>query len=93
MKTCNNCEKELSSITMSSADWERNEQRHERREKRHVWIHIILIFLLVLTNALWIWYESQFVETEEDILINADGSGNANYIGQDGDIYNGVDKN
>lgn len=58
----------------------------ERTIKR-LWIVIILlIVLLVGTNVAWIYYESSF----EDVVItqeNADGYNN--YIGNDGDIYNG----
>ena len=95
-KTCNNCNnepKEMTKVTMSSADWQRNEQRHERREKRHWILHIILVLLLVGSNIAWLTYESQFeeVETWEEIIVDAEDDGTANYIGQDGNIYNGED--
>jgi small-conductance mechanosensitive channel len=75
----------MSAVTMSSADFERHEQRHERREKRFIWIIGILIFLLVLTNALWIWYESQFeaVESWEQEVIQDTGEGNNQFVGRD----------
>lgn len=38
------------------------------------------------TNAFWIFYISQY--NFESYEISTDGGGNANYIGQDGDIYN-----
>ena len=62
--------------------------RFERINKR-LWITVILlIILLVGTNAGWIWYESQFIEqTIEVTQENADGYNN--YIGNDGDINNG----
>ena len=60
--------------------------RHMRTNKRLWVLCILLIVLLVGTNAMWIWYESQFV----DIEITQEGeNGNNNYIGNDGDIYNG----
>ena len=52
---------------------------------------IILVILLVGTNAAWLWYESQFenvVETEK-IVVESEADGVANYIGRDGSIYNG----
>jgi hypothetical protein len=54
-----------------------------------------LIILLVLTNALWIWYESQFETSEsyEEVIVDANDGGNANYIGNDGDINNGTNSN
>ena len=94
-KTCNGCgETNITTVSMSSADWQRNEQRHERREKRLVWLIVLLIVLLVGSNIGWLVYESQFVETEttkENIVVDADENGVANYIGNDGDIINGKD--
>lgn len=78
MKTCNNCgteKKEMTMVSMSSADWQRNEQRHERREKRYIWIIVLLIVLLVGSNIGWLVYENSF----EDIVItqeNDDGYNN-----------------
>jgi hypothetical protein len=99
-KTCNGCGTEKSAmamVTMSSADWQRNEQRHERREKRYIGLIVLLIVLLVGSNAAWLAYEIQFetVESiiEEDIVVDADSNGTANYIGNDGNIYNGEDNN
>ena len=96
MKTCNNCNnepKEMTKVTMSSADWQRNEQRHEKREKRHWILEIILVALLVFSNIAWIIYEAQFetVETiteEYDIEQDAEG-GNNNSIINGGSIVNG----
>ena len=92
-KICNSCGDNLTKITMSSASFEAMENRHERREKRLIGLIAFLIALLVATNVGWLIYESQFevVETtvDEDININSDDGGNANYIGNDGDIING----
>lgn len=93
-KTCNGCN-DTTKVTMSSADWQKNEQRHENREKRYIGVIVLLIVLLVATNIGWLIYESQFetVETitQEEIIVDAQDSGIANYIGQDGNIYNGED--
>lgn len=64
--------------------------RMERTIKRLWILCIMLIILFVGTNGYWIWYESQF----EDIVVtqeNADGYNN--YVGNDGDIYNGEANN
>ena len=59
---------------------------------KRLWILcLVLVFLLVGTNALWIWYESQFayIETTESIDqdIDADmGDGDFTIIGM-GDNY------
>lgn len=68
--------------------------RMERTIKR-IWIALILVIcLLVATNAAWIWYESQWeiVETWQEVEQEADGDGSNNFIG--GNIYgatNGYD--
>ena len=64
--------------------------RLERVIKR-MWVLVLsLIILLFVSNAAWIWYESQFKE----IRIEQDnGSGYNNFIGNDGDIHNGETDN
>ncbi len=60
--------------------------RMERQIKR-LWITIlILIFLLVGSNCVWILYENQF-EDVEIVQENADGYNS--FIGNDGDIVYG----
>ena len=92
-KTYNGCgETNITTVSMSSADWQRNEQRHERREKRLVWVIVLLIVLLVGSNIGWLVYESQFetVETTEEYQIEQDAeSGNNNSIINGGEIVNG----
>ena len=62
--------------------------RLERSNKR-MWIAcIILIASLIISNAGWVYYESQFVETETTVEQEVDtGEGDATVIGV-GD-YNG----
>ena len=64
--------------------------RAERTAKR-LWITILLlIVLLVGTNAGWIWYQSQF----DDIAISQENEdGYNNFVGNDGDIFNGETDN
>jgi hypothetical protein len=97
-KKCDECKRcamndDMTNVIMSSADWQRNEQRHLRREKRFVAIIVLLIILLVGSNVGRMIYESQFedVVTTEEVVVDADDNGNANYIGQDGNVYNGED--
>ena len=60
--------------------------RLERVIKRLWVLALVLIVLLAASNAAWIWYESQF----EEVRIEQDNeSGYNNFIGNDGDIYNG----
>ena len=58
---------------------------------KRLWITILLlIVLLVGTNGMWIWYESQF----EDVAISQENEdGYNNFIGNDGDIFNGETDN
>lgn len=57
------------------------------RTIRRLWILlIVLVVLLVGSNALWIWYESQFEKVE---VTQENEDGYNSFIGNDGDIYNG----
>ena len=50
-------------------------------------IVIVCICLLFASNAAWLYVWMQY--DYESYEITADGDSNANYIGQDGNIYNG----
>ncbi len=57
------------------------------RTIRRLWILLILlVVLLVGSNALWIWYEAQFEKVE---VTQENEDGYNSFIGNDGDIYNG----
>lgn len=96
-KTCNGCGNEgaeMTKVTMSSADWQRSEQRHEKREKRHWILEIILVALLVFSNIAWVVYEAQFETVEESTVVEQENdNGDNNYIGNDGDINYGEAEN
>ena len=64
--------------------------RLERVIKRLWVLALVLIILLAASNAAWIWYESQF---EEVRIEQENESGYNNFIGNDGDIYNGETDN
>ena len=100
-KKCDECKRcaindDMTNVVMSSADWQRNEQRHLRREKRFVAIIVLLIILLVGSNMAWLIYENSF-ETVEEItettITQDNANGYNNYIGNDGDIVNGETDN
>lgn len=58
------------------------------RTIRRLWILlIVLVVLLVGSNALWIWNESQFEDVYTEITQENDRGFNS-YIGNDGDINN-----
>jgi len=79
-------------IIMSRIAFERMQSKDERNDRwRNITI-IVLIILLVVTNAMWLvaWNQYDYVDTEEySVDVDADDGGNANYIGNNGDIYNG----
>lgn len=64
--------------------------RAERHIRRLVIALIIAIIVIFATNVAWIWYISQYDFSTEEIIVGTEGEGNANYIGQDGDIANGI---
>lgn len=71
-------------VTVYEADAARAE-----RTNRRLWILcIILVVLLVASNIAWVVYENQFVDMTYEIEQDAK-NGTNNYIGNDGDIYNG----
>ena len=81
------------SLTIPFAAHESAMGRAERHIKSLVWVIVLLIVLLVGTNAGWLIYNSQFETVEEtttETTVTQDNaSGYNNYIGNDGDIVNG----
>lgn len=62
--------------------------RSERHIKR-LWIALIIAILIICaSNIAWLIYISQYDFESYDL--STEGGGNANYIGQDGGIYNGA---
>lgn len=58
------------------------------RQLRRLWIAILVaVIATVATNIAWLIYISQY--DFESYEVAADNDGVANYIGNDGDIYNG----
>lgn len=74
--------------------YETAQARNEKREKRYFAIILVLIVLLVGTNAAWLWYESQFetvtttIEAEQGDGINIVGGGDINYGTESEDFDN-----
>ena len=66
--------------------------RIERQIKR-LWIAVIIaVCLLFASNAAWLFCWIQHDYSSEEIVVEQDAQdgGNANYIGNDGDIVNGL---
>lgn len=67
--------------------------RMDRMAKR-LWVTVlVLIFLLVGSNGAWLWYESQWETVESWEITQENEDGINNYIGNDGDIFNGETDN
>lgn len=67
--------------------------KEDRQQRRMVYIIILLIALLVVTNVIWLvaWNQYDYVELDDySVDLESDKGGNANYIGEDGTIYNGT---
>lgn len=72
-------------------DMNKLDMSHKRVEKWLLGLTIAIFIALVGTNAYWIWYENQFVDS---VTVTQDTpNGNNNYIGRDGDITNGSSDN
>lgn len=76
-------------IIMSRIAFERMQAKDERNDKWRNIIIVILIIALLLTNGLWMWYESQYEYVESYTSVEADDDSDINYIGHNGDINNG----
>ena len=80
-------------IVMSRIAFERMQSKDEKNDRWRNIIIIILIVLLAATNGAWLiaWNQYDYSSTE---MVDIDGKeGNANYIGGNGEINNGTDKN
>ena len=91
-KTCNSCNTNDMAV-MPIAQHEKDQNRLMGIIKSLIAVIVILLVLFVGYIAFDKWRDSQYedvVETEE-IIVDAEDSGTANYIGNDGDIYNGKD--
>ena len=65
--------------------------RMERVIKRLIIVLIIVISMLFISNAVWLYAWLQYDYNTETETVNVDGKdGVANYIGNDGDINNGT---
>lgn len=82
---CNRANSELEKIPYIV--YEGAMARAERTAKRLIIALIIAVTLIFASNVIWLAYISQY--DFESYELSTEGGGNANYIGNDGDIYNG----
>lgn len=84
--------RELLNETMTRASHELDMARAERANKRQWIVILLLIVLLVGSNALWLYRESQFTDEVTTVTQDLDtGDGDAVVSGT-GDINYGTDK-
>ena len=77
-------------IIMSRYAFERMQTKDEKNDRWRNIIILVLIILLVVTNAMWLvaWNQYDYVDTYDVDLDSGEG-GDANYIGNNGDISYG----
>ena len=93
-KKCNHCGTDKNPATVPYVVHESAMARTERHIKALIWVIVLLIVLLVVTNVGWLIYNSQFDVVEESTTITQENTeGYNNYIGNDGDIVNGETNN
>ena len=90
MADCGNCKvKSAQAADVPYIVHEASMARSERTVKR-LWATIILLILLLVgSNAAWIWWNNQWETVQSWEITQENEDGNNNYIGNDGDIANG----
>ena len=90
MADCGNCKvKSAQAADVPYIVHEASMARSERTVKR-LWATIILLILLLVgSNAAWIWWNNQWETVESWEITQENEDGNNNYIGNDGDVVNG----
>lgn len=63
--------------------------KEDTQQKRLVVVMIILVVLLVVTNAMWLIAWNQYDYVDDYVEVDSGYGGDANYIGEDGEIYYG----
>lgn len=75
------------------AAYEGLQVRHERTVKRLIIAIIIIAIMMFASNMAWLyaWQSYDYESEETSVIVDSKDGGNANYIGNDGDITNGKD--
>lgn len=66
--------------------------RHERTIKRLFGLLVVAIALLFMSNIGWLLFFNSFDVTTEQVSLETENDGIANYIGASGVIRNDIDK-
>lgn len=88
--SCENCEikEEKMPESVPYMVYETAQARNERDKKRLLIALVVSVVLVFISNAIWLWAWMQYDYTSEEIIVDSNDGGNANYIGQNGDINN-----
>lgn len=91
-KECNNCGNVKTPENVPYLVHETAMARNERAVKKLIIALIAAIVLMFASNAIWLyaWNSYDYVSEETIVEQDAQDGGNANYIGNDGDIVNGI---
>ena len=92
MGKCEVCTEKKTPEPVPFVAYELEMARSERNIKR-LWIALIVaVALMFASNMAWLYAWMQYDYTSEEIIVEQDAQdgGNANYIGNDGDIVNGL---
>jgi len=83
-------EEKNENIVMSRIAFERMQAKDERNDLWRNIIIVVLILLLVATNAMWLYYWNLYEYVDDySVEVDSEGDGNANYLNGEGDIING----
>jgi hypothetical protein len=91
-KTCNNCGETKTPSTVPYQVLKDFKDTSTATIKR-LWILIVILVLLIVgSNMAWLYAWNSYDYVSEEIIVEQDAQdgGNANYIGNDGDIINGL---
>lgn len=80
-------------IIMSRIAFERMQAKDERNDIWRNRIIVLLIILLVVTNALWLYFWNQYDYVSEDYSIETEQDGEGVNLVSGGDIDYGADSN
>lgn len=90
MPDCNTCKSKNSPPNVPYIVHESAMARQERTIKRLVIMLIVILAIWFSTIGVFVWYLNQYDFENYDVEVSTDGGGDANYIGNDGNIYNGT---
>ncbi len=97
-KTCDGCKNKIytEEEKMMTVPYIAHQSAAARQERqiRRMWIALIVAWAVVLAIVGIFTYERlqyDYTGTYEEIIVDAEDNGDANYIGRDGNIYNGED--